>query len=81
MTKEAATRARGKGDAVFDYALPQNWIDEVYQLTGIYPAPYFVWLYEGSIWGRPYPISEAGKELLANYANRLAERETHQSVR
>lgn len=76
MNKQNAMCALGLRDAVYDYALPQAWVDEVYQLTGIYPARFFVWLYpNGSIWGRAYPICEAGKELLANYAQRLFERD------
>lgn len=75
MTKQNAICARGLQDKTFDYALPQAWVEDVYLLTGIYPAPYFVWLYDGPTpWGRACPICEAGKELLANYAQRLTER-------
>lgn len=76
MNKQNAMCALGLQDAVYDYALPQAWVDEVYRLTGIYPARFFVWLYpNGSIWGHAYPINEAGRELLANYAQRLIERD------
>ena len=26
----------------YDTALPQDWVDAVYQVTGVYPAPLFV---------------------------------------
>jgi len=44
-----------------DFALPQPWVDQVHQETGIYPAPHFIWLYEtNSFMGRPYPITATG---------------------
>lgn len=82
MNKQNAVCARGLRDATFDFALPQGWVDDVYRLTGIYPAPYFVWLYEkGSYSGCACPICEAGKELLANYAQRLTERDRKNTAR
>jgi hypothetical protein len=48
-------------DKSFDYALPQPWVDEIAEIV-----PYniiifcFVWLYDGDLFGRPYPINMGG---------------------
>lgn len=53
----------------YDPALPQDWVDDVYRLTGVYPAPLFVWIYdaEARIFGRPYPLDDYAKDLLTRY--------------
>ena len=53
----------------YDTALPQDWVDAVYQVTGTYPAPLFVWVYDedARFWGRPYPLNDDAKEVLARY--------------
>lgn len=45
-------------EGVFDYALPQTWVDHAHKLTGIYPRN-FVWLYprEEGISGMPRPLT------------------------
>lgn len=66
-----------KGDVIeslgatftYDTALPQGWVDDVEDKTGQNPCPHFVWSYqeEGGVWGRPFPITEAGKLILKIY--------------
>jgi len=52
----------------FDYALPLTWVNEAKEIIGEDVVPHFVWIYEkGSLAGRPFPITEKGKELLAIY--------------
>lgn len=53
----------------FDTALPQEWVDDVYAKTGVYPAPIFVWVYDqqARYWGRPYPLTDEARALLARY--------------
>jgi hypothetical protein len=62
---------------VFDYALPQEWLDEIAEVTGQYEPGFFVWVYDkqGGLSGRPYPVVPEGHELLANYAHKLKLRE------
>ena len=58
----------------FDYALPQDWVDEMKKITGIYATHCFVWFYprtgEGSMFGRPYPLTDEGRHLLQVYNQR-----------
>jgi hypothetical protein len=53
----------------FDYALPQEWVDDFYNLMKVYPTSYFVWIYDeySPLFGRPYPITDEGKRLLEQY--------------
>jgi len=53
----------------YDYALPQPWVDDVENKTGENPCPHFVWSYQedGDVWGRPFPITEAGKLIMKIY--------------
>lgn len=61
--------AEAAGLKVYDTALPQHWVDNVYEHTktimgtskGIYPYG-FVWAYDKSeIFGEPYPLTEGAK--------------------
>lgn len=56
----------------FDTALPREWVHSMEKL-GEDPRNHFVWGYdEGSMFGRPVPISERGDRMLRRYneANR-----------
>jgi hypothetical protein len=66
---------------VFDYALPQGWLDEIAEVTGQYAPGFFVWIYDkqGGLCGRPYPIVPEGHELLANYEHKLKLRELREA--
>lgn len=73
MTKGEAVKAlnlENKGEV--DYALPQEWLDHVVKVTGIYAAHCFVWLYDeqAKIFGRPYPLTVEGINLLKKYNKR-----------
>lgn len=64
-------------DYTFDYAIPQPWADDVYEKTGVYPSPFFVWGYpEGIFGGQAVAITDTGKMLLEIY-NHILERTGH----
>ena len=73
MTKQqAAESVKYLEGKTFDYALPQTWLDHVaYCLKTVDDNIYhkvlgnFVWLYdeEANISGRPYPITDEGKDI------------------
>ena len=67
VSKQEIIEALGLDCITFDFALPQNWCDGVYQDTGVYPVPFFIWAYDGDFttFGRPCAISIAGNVLLA----------------
>lgn len=46
----------------YDYAIPQQWCNAVFDETGIYPAGHVVWLYgAGSrTFGRPFAVDMLG---------------------
>ena len=52
---------------VFDYALPQNWIDDVARLNDSYHPEWFVWLYDDTMWGRPYALCDEGWDQIEKY--------------
>lgn len=58
----------------FDYAIPQPWLDDLKEITGVYAIHCFVWFYpkegEGRIFGHPYPLTDEGRFLLNIYNNR-----------
>ena len=57
----------GVDKQTFDYALPQQWVDEMVKTVGD-PRGHFVWLYEkGSFTGCPRPLTEEGIELLTRF--------------
>lgn len=52
----------------FDCSLPQSWIQVATDCApaGMHVASHFVWLYpNGSLLGRPAPLTKQGIELLA----------------
>lgn len=52
----------------FDTALPNDWCNDVQELTGMSPVGHFVWLYQpGWIIGGPLPIDSTGASLLRDY--------------
>lgn len=59
-------------DYSFDYALPQHWVDAMYE-RGQDVVPHFVWVYprsggDVSMFGFPYPLTEEGKVMLCRVA-------------
>jgi hypothetical protein len=66
--------AQAIGLKVWDTALPQDWVDDVVRVTGIYPtAPHaFVWCYDAAkSFGSPFPLTpEAALLLIRYYSNR-----------
>jgi hypothetical protein len=54
---------------IFDYALPQDWIDKLEKITGRYAPFLFVWLYDkkGGLFGRPFALNSEGWGLLSLY--------------
>lgn len=72
MTKAELVKALGIDKESFDYALPQDWVDEVAkclpgQMRGQI-VPNFVWLYDekAEIFGRPCSLSFEGNEILSH---------------
>jgi len=67
ITKETLVKDHGIEDKSFDYSLPQDWCYAVRDITGIYPAFDFVWLYDekAPMFGRPYPLNIAGWVIMA----------------
>ena len=75
--------AKANGITTFDTALPQSWVNDVEQVTGIYPVGgefegepvWFVWSYDGAKnWGNPAPLTEGAVKLLALYEDKLRSR-------
>ena len=53
----------------FDYAIPQDWADDVKRVTGTYPRG-IVWAYPGhSIFGHPHPLTMWAECLIEQYNN------------
>ena len=56
------------GLKTYDTALPQPWVDKVYEQTGVWPCGLVVWCYDGaSIFGYPRAICSNGDDLLLRY--------------
>lgn len=51
----------------FDCALPMWWVEDVAKVTGIYPAPYFVWDYSKDNYDQPLAIRREGETILRIY--------------
>lgn len=52
----------------FDWALPQLWVDDVHERTGVWPQTLgFVWSYDQALWGAPVPLTVEAEQLLAQY--------------
>lgn len=70
----ANTRIMGQkaGLTSFDTAIPQGWVDDVREKTGK-PFPFgFVWDYsDGSIYGKPFPLTKDAYALLEEYNKAL----------
>ena len=75
MTKQEAVERAGLANASFDYALPQDWVDEMFAHIRCYPGVKFsydeivsniIWLYDDKapLFGRPFPITFIGKSIL-----------------
>lgn len=64
VTKESIVKLLGVDQQTFDYALPQDWVEDI----GHNAVPHFVWLYEkGSIFGCPRPLTSEGIDMLMRY--------------
>ena len=52
----------------FDYAVPQDWANAVYDKVKLFPTG-IIWLYDkqARIFGRPYPITMSGWWILKLY--------------
>ena len=76
MTKEKLVKKLGIQDKTFDYALPQNWVDDVVGVTKCSNAEacMFVWLYDerAGAYGRPFPLTSDADELLEKYMSRVS---------
>ena len=55
--------------ASFDWALPQDFFTDVFNVTGLNPAGQIVWSYKNSIFGFPFPITLKGWQILVMYVN------------
>jgi len=67
ITKGGIIKQLGMEDMTFDYALPQDWVDAVFQAIGILPTMSFVWLYDDKapMFGRPFPLDARGWVIMA----------------
>ena len=71
VTKKDVIESLGiKG--TYDTALPQEWVDRMHLIIGESPIPHFVWLYDGTVGGRPFPITSDGEVMLriSNYVDK-----------
>jgi len=60
--------AKLHGLRVYDTALPQPWVDDVYDRTGVYPVGKVVWCYdEAKTFGAAFPLTREGAAMLARY--------------
>lgn len=64
LLNENGSSIEGK---VFDYALPQNWIDDVARVNGSYHPEWFVWLYDNNLGGRPFALCNEGWNQIEKY--------------
>jgi len=67
-------RASGALCRTFDYALPQTWVDQVHERTGVWPQTLgMVWAYPdsgpGHVWGMPFALTVEAAALLARLAS------------
>jgi hypothetical protein len=81
-TKGELVKRRGIEDSSFDFALPQDWLDEVVQwcrFNGYRGYSYrdilygFVWMYDekAKVFGRPYPLTYLTQHLLTKLPMKL----------
>ena len=72
MTKEDRMKEMGLENETFDYALPQNWVNAVYDVIGSdlknSITGSFVWLYDESakMFGRPASLNFDGNIILSH---------------
>lgn len=67
ITLSEVIKLLGVDQQTFDYALPQNWVDDMVARVGD-PRGHFVWLYEkGSCFGVPRPVTHEGMHQLMRY--------------
>jgi len=55
------------GLTTFDYSLPQTWVDDVREKTGINPVGKVVWNYEENKCGQPFGLTREGVQLISIY--------------
>jgi len=60
---------RNHDKATYDTALPQDYVNEVYEKTGFYLPGEAVWLYDngGFVFGRPFPLSVQARKAIADF--------------
>ena len=51
----------------YDWAMPQDWFDEVLIVTKINPSGHIVWCYDNSLCGFPYAIDMLGYIILNTF--------------
>ena len=70
---EVAKKILGE-DATFDCALPQDWVNNVKELTDMHPPGNMVWYYPkegpGKLFGYPVAVSDDGRRCLGLIALR-----------
>ena len=68
FTKQKLARNLLPPTATFDFSLPQGWVDDVIEKTGVDPVLHFVWLYSpaGTMSG-PFPLTHTGEILFKVY--------------
>lgn len=67
LTTTVHDLAEAHGLTNFDYALPQAWVDNVREKTGINPVGKVVWNYEENTHGQPFGLTREGVQLIAIY--------------
>lgn len=56
------------GHTSWDYALPQDWVDEVISVTGKNPFGHIVWSYkDAGVFGKPVAITPLGATILKEF--------------
>ena len=60
--QQIADEVLGK-DAIYDWAMPQEWFNKASKLTGHNPSGHVVWLYDeqARVFGRPYGLTDMGQ--------------------
>jgi len=63
--------AEALGLKSYDTALPQNWVDDFFKETGLYPVGNFVWSYDVyGTFGNAVPLNETAVIELIKYENK-----------
>ena len=62
MAANQETQRMDEAGICYDWAMPQEWFNDVLETTNLNPAGHVVWLYDkrAGIFGRPYAIDMLG---------------------